>query len=229
MNKEASLKKDPDREVANHPKKRKYVYPIRDWKEYLGESFMIVFSVLLALALTEYLGKIHERENTKNILKSVVAELNHNKKFLQELQEYNLKVLSNIDSTMADRKKQKKLVANGEFHITEIAPDGALFRYFDNEAWTIAKSNNITSKINIESISILTRVYEDLDKISKVEDEVARIFFDRESRNPKQVHTTLVLIKDVYHAWAVDRAPGLLSEIDSAIETIQKTGYLIER
>jgi hypothetical protein len=229
MNKEASLKKDPEREVAKHPKKKKYVYPIRDWKEYLGESFMIVFSVLLALALTEYLGKIHEKENTKNMLKSVVAELNHNKKFLQELQEYNLQVLSNIDSTLADKKRQKKLIANGEFHLTAIAPEGALFRYFDDEAWIIAKSNNITSKINIESISILTRVYEDLDKISKVEDEVARIFFDRESRNPKQIHTTLVLIKDVYHAWAVDRTPGLLSEIDSAIATIQKTGFLTER
>lgn len=229
MNKEAGLKKELDREVTKGLKKKKYVYPIRDWKEYLGESFMIIFSVLLALALTEYLGKIHERENTKNMLKSVVAELNHNKKFLQELQEYNLKVLSNIDSTLTDRKIQKKLVANGEFHITEIAPEGVLFRYFDSEAWTIAKNNNITSKINIESISILTRVYEDLDKISKVEDEVARIFFDRESRNPKQVHTTLVLIKDVYHAWAVDRTPGLLLEIDSAIETIQKTGFIIER
>lgn len=229
MNKEAGLKKELDREVTKGLKKKKYVYPIRDWKEYLGESFMIIFSVLLALALTEYLGKIHERENTKNMLKSVVAELNHNKKFLQELQEYNLKVLSNIDSTLTDRKIQKKLVANGEFHITEIAPEGVLFRYFDSEAWTIAKSNNITSKINIESISVLTRVYEDLDKISKVEDEVARIFFDRESRNPKQVHTTLVLIKDVYHAWAVDRTPGLLLEIDSAIETIQKTGFIIER
>jgi hypothetical protein len=29
-------------------KDKTYVYPIRDWKEYLGESLLIVFSVLLA-------------------------------------------------------------------------------------------------------------------------------------------------------------------------------------
>lgn len=43
-----------------------YVYPIRDWKEYLGESVLIIFSVLLALFVTEYISKLHERENTRN-------------------------------------------------------------------------------------------------------------------------------------------------------------------
>lgn len=202
-------------------KDKTYVYPIKDWKEYLGESFLIIFSVLLALIVTEYINKIHQRENTKSLLKSIVVELNHNKKAIQEMHEYNLQVLSKIDSALLKRNLQDKIVTNDEFHLEEIAPQGVLYRYLDNEAWTIAKNNNIMSKIDIESISILTKVYDDQDRISKVEDEVAKVIFDRASRDPAQVHKTLILIRDIYHGWAVDRVPGLLSKIDSAIGEIE--------
>ena len=198
-----------------------YVYPIRDWKEYLGESFLIIFSVLLALITTEYINKLHEKEKTKGLLKSIAIELNHNKKAIQEMHEYNLKVLSKIDSALVKRNLQDKIVSNDEFHLNVIAPEGVLYRYLDNEAWTIAKNNNIMSKIDIESVSILTRVYDDQDRISKVEEEVAKVIFDRASRDPVQVHRTLMLIRDIYHGWAVDRAPGLLIEIDSAIRKIE--------
>jgi hypothetical protein len=55
----------------------------------------------------------------------------------------------------------------------------------------------------------------------KIEEEVARIIFDRASREPKQIKTTLILIKDIYHGWAVDRIPGLLSEINIALDKIR--------
>jgi uncharacterized protein YlxP (DUF503 family) len=222
MKKEPEFKKIPDTESINPQKKKKYVYPVRDWKEYLGESFMIIFSVILALALTEYISKVHEKENTKTLMRSIVDELHKNKKAIAEMQEYDLQVLANIDTALIDRERQKRLVSHGEFHLQMIAPQGALFRYFEEEAWTIAKNNNIMSKIDIESITTLTRVYEDQSRITKVEDEIAKVIFDRASRDPKQVRTTLILMRDIYHAWAVDRIPGLFSEIDSAVVRIEK-------
>ena len=75
----------------------------------------------------------------------------------QEMHEYNLTVLSKIDSALVKRNLQDKIVSNDEFHLNVIAPDGVLYRYLNNEAWTIAKNNNIMSKIDIESVSILTR------------------------------------------------------------------------
>jgi hypothetical protein len=206
----------PAQEAVSHLNKI-HVYTERNWKEYLGESLLIVFSVLLALFLTEYISKQHEKENTKSILKGIIVELKHNKVAIQEMQEYNLKVLAKIDSVLINKKLQDDLVSNEEFHLKIIAPQGVLFRFLDNEAWTIAKNNNIMSKIDFESASVLAKVYEHQDRISKVEDEVAKIIFDRESRDPNKVHATLILIRDVYHGWAVDRVPGLLQKIDSAI------------
>lgn len=193
----------------------------RDWKEYLIESLMIVFSVLLALFLTESINKSHDRKYMKDLLKNVVIELKNNKTAILEMQEYNLNVLNKIDSALADRKIQDAIVTNSEFHLNVIAPHGVLFRYLDDDAWIIAKNNNIMSKIDIESISILNKVYEDLERIGKVEDEVAQVIFERNSRDPKQIHSTLIIIRDIYHGWAVDRVPSLLYRIDNAITKIE--------
>src|SRR5689334_12950040 len=95
---------------------RIHVYTERNWKEYLGESLLIIFSVLLALFTTEYINKRHEKENTKTILASVANELKHNKAALLEMQEYNLKVLANIDSLLANKNSQAALVSNDEFN-----------------------------------------------------------------------------------------------------------------
>jgi hypothetical protein len=222
MKKESTVRKKHARGKSDFLENKTYVYPIRNWKEYLGESFLIIFSVLLALGVTEYIGKIHEKENTKTILKSVADELRRNKKALVEMQDYNLKVFAKIDSALTDKKIQKKLVYNDEFHLDVIAPDGIQYRYLENAAWTIAKNNNIMSKIDIESVSILTRVYGDQDRIGKIEDEVGKIIFDRASRDPKQVRKTLFLIKDNYRGWVVDRVSGMFIEIDSALAKIGK-------
>jgi hypothetical protein len=193
----------------------------RHWKEYLIESLLIVFSVLLALFLTESINKSHDRKYTVDLLKNIVIELKNNKTAILQIQEYNLKVLNKINSALADKKIQDSIVSNSEFHLNVIAPHGVLLHYLDDEAWTIAKNNNIMSKINIESISILNKVYENLERIGKVEDEVAQVIFERNSRDPRQIQSTLIIIRDIYLGWAVDRVPGLLARIDTAIIKIE--------
>ena len=209
-------------ELTLTEKKRNYVYPVRDWKEYFGESLLIIFSVLLALFLTDYINKQQEKRNTKNLLNDILVELTHNRIAILEMQGYNQKVIDKIDSVLVNIRLQNELVSNDEFHLKLIAPDGVLYRYPRNEAWTIAINNNIMSKTDVETATSLTQLYEDQGKIAKVEEDVAKILFDRASRDPKQVHLTLEIIKDIYRAWAVDRLPGLIIRIDDAIGKIEK-------
>jgi hypothetical protein len=201
---------------------KSFVYTIRDWKEYLGESLLIIFSVLLVVILTEYINKFREKGNTKILLKNIATELNHNKKAILEMNQYNLMVLDKIDSALINKKLQDDLVSNDEFHLNVIAPQGVLYRYLDNDAWTIAKSNNVMSKVDGETIAMLTKVYDNQERIMKVEDEVAKVILDRASRDPKQLHINLILIRDIYHGWAVDRTYGLLKKIDNAIKKVDK-------
>jgi hypothetical protein len=58
-----------------------HVYVLRDWKEYLGESALIIFSVLLALVLTEYFNNLHDKKETRKYL----TILNRNSSITKEL------------------------------------------------------------------------------------------------------------------------------------------------
>ena len=93
MEPETAEQQEPIEKTADHKKEKLFVYTIRDWKEYLGESVLIIFSVILALALTEYFNNLHEKENTRTILKSIVAELKQNKISIQEMHQYTTEAM----------------------------------------------------------------------------------------------------------------------------------------
>jgi len=211
-------------DLQDNPKlnieKKPHVYILRDWKEYAGESLLIVFSVLLALVLTEYFNNLHERKETKDLLNNIRAELLANKQAETEQYAYHVKVLRSIDSALTNPERQKKIVSNDEFHLKMIAPNGVLYRYLDDVAWEVAKNHNISSKISFKTIKTLTHIYEEQARIMKSEDEIAKVFLSREAGKVENAHATLILIKNNYKGWAVDRAPGLLKQYDEAVKLL---------
>jgi hypothetical protein len=44
----------------------------------------------------------------------------------------------------------------------------------------------------------------------------------REAGKIENAHATLIMIKNNYKGWAVDRAPGLLNQYDEAIKALGK-------
>jgi len=215
---EANNLPEPEQKGNEKPQ----VYILRDWKEYAGESFLIIFSVLLALVLTEFINNLHEKNETKDLLNNIRNELVANKKAETEQYAYDLQVLRSIDSALVSPQLQKKIVSNDEFHLTMIAPHGVLYRYLDDIAWEVAKNHNISSKISFQTVKMLTRIYQDQARAMKVEDEVAKVFLSREAGKVENAHATLVLIKNNYKGWAVDRAPGLLQQYDDAIKSLDE-------
>ena len=203
----------------NHDQKPE-VYVLRNWKEYAGESFLIIFSVLLALILTEFINGLHDKNETKDLLSNIRTELTANKQAETEQYAYHLQVLRSIDSALASPELQKKIVSGDEFHLTVIAPHGILYRYLEDVAWQIAKNHNISSKVSFKTIALLTHIYEEQARIMKVEDEIAKVFLSREAGKTENAHATLILIKNNYRGWAVDRAPGLLTQYDEAIKLL---------
>src|SRR5580693_1650790 len=87
------------------PKKkdeRLEVITVRNWKEYLGESLLIIFSVALAIILTEVLNNIHEKQLTQEVLQQLRQELVTNKEAEEIQYKYHLQVMKNIDSALLD-------------------------------------------------------------------------------------------------------------------------------
>jgi hypothetical protein len=196
------------------------VYILKGWKEYIGESLLIVFSVLLALILTEFINNMHEKKETRELLDNIRKELKMNKGFETEQLAYHQQVLRSIDSALVSPEIQKKIISNDEFHLKLIAPHGVMYRYLDDVAWEVAKNHNISSKVSLKTMYILTYIYEDQARIMKTEDEIAKVFLSRDAGKIENAHATLILIKNNYKGWAVDRAPGLLKQYNGAIKLL---------
>ncbi|MBV8391440.1 MAG: hypothetical protein JO080_16660 [Mucilaginibacter sp.] len=214
--------------VPDVPKKKPHhkgtpeVYILRDWKEYLGESFLIIFSVLLALVLTEYFNNLHEKKDTKELLDNIKTELIHDKQFEQEQYTYQKNILKAIDSALNNHDLQQKILSNGVLHLEYIAPEGVVNRDLSSVAWEIAKSHNINTKVSFKLVAKLTDIYANQARIDKVEEKVANVLLSWESRRPENIRETLILLRDNYKGWAFDRAPSLIAKYDVAIKMIEE-------
>ncbi|HSZ33617.1 MAG TPA: hypothetical protein VK772_09900 [Puia sp.] len=199
---------------------RPEVIVVRNWKEYLGESLLIVFSVALAIILTEVFTKIHEDRQTREILRQLRQELISNNEAEEIQYQYHLRVLHNIDSALEDEKYRKTFIDSGNVHLTIIAPYGVMRKDLNDVAWQVAKENNIVSKLDLKTYSLLTDIYDNQQRIIKSEDEIGKVLLSYESRKPENAKITLILVRDNYHAWAVDRAPDLLEKYKKAINEL---------
>ncbi len=214
----------PSSQMSSKNKKEKAAKPeviiVRNWKEYLGESFLIIFSVILALILTEIFNKIHEDHQTSQVLHQLRLELSDNKNLETEQYLYHKQVLKNIDSALNNPSFVQKFIKNGEKDLTIIAPFGVLRHDLNNIAWEVAKQNNVFSKLDISTYGLLTDIYDNQQRITKSEDEIGKVLLSWESRKPENLKTTLILMRDNYHGWAVDRAPNLLQNYQLAIDKL---------
>jgi hypothetical protein len=205
--------------------KKKHAHPqvivVRDWKEYLGESALIVFSVLLALFLTEWFNKMHDEQQTREIVNGIRSELIENKKAAKEQYQYHLQVLRNIDSALHNIAFQNKFVSNGEFNLKLMAPQGVLYRVLGDAAWQSARQHDFSSRVSLNEMKLLTYIYKDQERIMNSEEKIASVFLDRSSRDIANIRVTLILMRDLYRGWAVDRVPGLLKQYQEAIDLLK--------
>ncbi|MEO6631387.1 MAG: hypothetical protein ABIN13_06680 [Mucilaginibacter sp.] len=199
-----------------------HVFVLRDWKEYIGESGLIIFSVLLALFLTEFINSQHDKSQTKELLTNIKNELVKNKHDEQEQYVYQQGILRRIDSALGDPAIQHKILENGELHFKYLAPDGVIYHDLSDVAWQVGQSHNIITKVDFKLIERLTDIYDNQARIVKLEDKVGGLLLSYESRRPENIRETLILIRDNYHGWAFDRAPSLIKKYDEAIKAIDK-------
>jgi hypothetical protein len=215
---------NPEQGVTRIPteafQKRPEVIIVRNWKEYVGESLLIIFSVGLALILTELVNRANETRQFRELENTLRQELMHNRDEVKKQYEYHLTILQRIDSGLKFPPYASRIISNNEFHVEILAPHGLLYGDIEDAAWQVAKSRNIASRLDIPTLSLLTSIYKDQEKISKVEDEVGKIILGADSRKDENIPLTLLLIRDNYRGWATYRVPDLLDKYQIAINKL---------
>lgn len=100
------------------------------------------------------------------------------------------------DSALPDPAIAPQFISNGVLNLKVIAPEGVLCRDLNEVAWEVAKQNNIFSKLDLSTYRLLTNVYDNRQRITKSEGEIAKVLESWESRRPENLKTTLILLKD---------------------------------
>lgn len=208
---------------VHHKKELLEVVTVRNFKEYVGEALLIVFSVLLALGVTEAIDSWHEKQEAKEILHELREEIIHNKESEEAQYAYHIQVLKNIDSALRNPGYAAKVIDSNYFHLDSIAPHGVMYRDLSDVMWQIAKQKNIFSKMDLGTYSLLTEIYEDQRRITGAEEKIGAVLLSPESRKNENRRQTFILMRDNYRGWAVDRAPGLIELYNKAIEALE--GY----
>ena len=99
---------------------------VRTWKGYVEESILIIFSVVLALFLTELFQNLHENQKTREVMHQLREELVTNRKAEEIQLRYHLQVIKNIDAALADPALAQQFINDGSLNLKIIAPEGVL-------------------------------------------------------------------------------------------------------
>ena len=128
--------------------------------------------------------------------------------------------MKRIDSALHNLAYAEQFISNGEVHINVIVDSGVLRHDLNDVAWQIAKQNNVFSKIDFSTYSLLNDIYDNQERISKAEEKIGDLLLSWESRKPENLRTTLILMRDNYFAWEIERAPKLLNFYQKAIDIL---------
>jgi type II secretory pathway pseudopilin PulG len=193
---------------------------VRNWKEYLGECALIVFSVLLALVLTEYFNSLHEKRQARETLHQLREELITNKGYAQSQYDYHQQVFKNIDSAKRNVAYARKFLDSGRLHLNVLMPQGALLHDLNEVAWQQAKQNNVFKYIDFSTYKLLTDIYDNQERFLNLEPSLERLLISYDSRKSENLQTTLTLMHDVLFGWIVERTPWLVKLYQQAIDEL---------
>ncbi|PWT99154.1 MAG: hypothetical protein C5B52_11060 [Bacteroidetes bacterium] len=221
---EPEASKEPKAKEKKSKPKLPEVLVIRNFQEYVGESLLIIFSVALALLLTELLTKLNEKKETKELLTDIKNELIHNRNDEIRQYAYHQQVARTIDSALKHPEFADSILVDGRFKLDILAPHGVLYADLEEVAWEAAKSHNITAKIDISTLSLLDNIYNDQHRIIKLEDEIGKLLLDPSSRKKENIRMTLVLMSDNYQAWSIGRGQSLIDRYSRAIDRLDEIG-----
>lgn len=208
---------------SKKPAKEKHPIVVveRDWKEYLGECLLIVFSVILALGLTEYFTSVRDKNKADEILNQLKQELISNKEDASEQYAYHLQVLKLIDSAKKNPAFAKQFLDSGNVHLNAIFPKGAVRHDMKDVAWQQAKDNDVFTRVDFDTYSLLSGIYSNQQRYLNLEPSLEKILFSYDSRKPENLQITLTLVHDALYGWVVERTPELLERYQKAIDKLK--------
>ena len=134
-----------------------------DFKKYLGEGLLIVFSVLFALFINKTYEDAKTNSKKNNAVKQIKTELIDNQKILHDWITDHNAILDNLDSLIGSKNDSIQILAEkkGYLPIQIIFNNKNLINTpLSNSAWSSAQSIGIISEFDFKTLQNISQTYE---------------------------------------------------------------------
>ncbi len=129
-------------------------------KENITQLLLIVFSVVLGLYLSERIEEKKNEKEAKLLLSKVTAEVNKNRKLLEEWVPYHKEVFTRLDSLIEDDGFIERFIEDEVSLFREVVTNGNLMGETpSDEAWDITKSHPLVVHFDYDDMYVLSRIY----------------------------------------------------------------------
>jgi len=165
----------------------------------LAESGLIVFSVLLALIISEWRSNYNEKVQTEKTLINIKEEIAENQKFLETLIPYHEKISKSLGLIIKNDSLESKLFKDDGLAIWEFAPSGIMQGTFNDIVWTVAKTDQISNRVSLDKSRVLYEVYEQQQIVNFTIRKILDLFYSREIHRKNLLHENVTLINLLFN------------------------------
>ena len=128
--------------------------------ESIKQLFLIVFSVVLGLFLSERIEEGKKEKEAKLLLSKIKSEVNDNKKLLEYWVPYHREIVNRLDSLNDNEIFISNFIEDESALFEEVLTRGNIMGSSpSNDAWDIAKSHPLVVHFDYEELLILSKIY----------------------------------------------------------------------
>ncbi|MBP2831522.1 hypothetical protein J8281_04915 [Aquimarina sp. U1-2] len=192
-----------------------------NFKRFLSESILIVFSVLFALFINQCQNEAQEEKRTISILKNIKSELENNRKSAQRLVNYHSEVIKKLEITDSD-SLESKFFRGSRFVIwdNDIIPRGISQEIFKDIAWQTAEQEDISSRISFDKAQVLFEAYSQQKMVNKTINTFIRMITQRETHRRELIHETVAIMQQLVTELK-SQEKALVYRLDEALKVLE--------
>ena len=146
--------------------------------KYFAQLFLIVFSVVLGVFLSERIEEQKNKNEAAKLLSRVTSEVLENKNLLDKWAPYHAEIANRLGSFSNDDVFIEKFIDDKTTLYKEVLTEGTIMtRMPSSDAWDIAKSHPLIVNLDYDELLILSKIYNQQAITFEPVDEIIDLFF----------------------------------------------------
>jgi hypothetical protein len=185
----------------------------------LTQIFLIVFSVVLGLYLSERIEESKNEKDAKKLLSKIKSEVKDNKILVAHWAPYHKEISIKLDSLSKDEKFIQGFIKDESVLFQKILDRGTFMSTMPTrDAWDIAKSHPLVVNIDYDELIIISRVYNQQKVTFDAATEISKVFLSPDFNSSEKAKVNLKILKSQMRE-IVSREYQLLEYFNQATQT----------